>query len=201
MKSIQIEIKTERHLAPEQRRELNNLLEEAFKDDVDPGYPWAQPTIHVLGYADGQMAGYAGILEREILVGGRKIQVAGITDVATDVQFRGQGWARIIMKVAGGFISGQGRCQFVMIFCNEELVPLYESCGFHKIEAPLFIHSEDRRFQINEIKMVQAVVREKELDGENLAGKTKPPLEEKATSVAKPEQWPAGEIDLLGLPW
>jgi GNAT superfamily N-acetyltransferase len=201
MISIQIEIKSEAHLAPEQRRELDALLKEAFKDDVDPGYHWAQPTIHMLAYTGGRLVSYAGILERQILVGGRRILAAGITDVATDVNFRGQGWAHIIMKAVLGFVSGQGRCQFLMLFCNKELVPLYESCGYRKIEAPLFIHSEGRRFQINEIKMILPITKMDEGDGEDMAGGKNNHYKEKAAYSASQERWPEGEIDLLGLPW
>ncbi len=149
-------------------------MTESFKDDVNPGYQWAQPTIHALAYVDGKLACHAGILGREIRVGGKSINVAGITDVATDVFFRRKGCARKIMKAVEKSLKMEGLYRFAMLFCNAGLLPLYESVGYRRIAAPLFIHSEGRRFQIDDVKLALPLTA---------------------------DEWPQGEIDLLGLPW
>jgi aminoglycoside 2'-N-acetyltransferase I len=171
---MDIEFFLKDELTPVQRRDLTALMEEAFKDDGDHGYAWAQPNMHALGYANRKLACNAGILDREILVGDRRIFVAGVTDVATNVFFRGQGCAQIVMKAVENHLKMEGRYRFALLFCNAGLLPLYESCGYCRIEAPLFIHSDGRRMRIDEIKMFLP-----------LTG----------------EEWPQGEIDLLGLPW
>lgn len=174
MPDLEITFKTETEMRPEERKELERLLVEAFKDDGDPGYDWAQPNIHVLGWKNGRLASYAGILEREILAGGKKMLIAGITDVATRADCLRQGLAKKMVLAAGDYLRTKKMHKFVLLFCNPPLVPFYESCGYRLIDAPLFILSEGRRFRINEIKMTLP------LDGSS---------------------WPDGEIDLQGLPW
>lgn len=149
-------------------------MAESFKDDVNPGYQWAQPAIHTLAFADGKLASHAGILGREILVGGNRIYVAGVTDVATGVSFRRKGCARTVLKAVENHLKMEGVCMFALLFCDASLLPLYESCGYRRIAAPLFIHSEGRRFQIDDVKLAHPLTA---------------------------DEWPLGEIDLLGLPW
>jgi GNAT superfamily N-acetyltransferase len=171
---VEINIIPKENLSTDQKRDLEALLTESFKDDVNPGYQWAQPAIHVLAYAAGKLACHAGILGREILVGGNKIHIAGVTDVATEGSLRRKGFARSVLKAMENYLKTEGVCMFALLFCDARLLPLYQGCGYRRITAPLFIHSEGRRFQIDDVKLALPLTA---------------------------DEWPQGEIDLLGLPW
>ncbi|MHC1781166.1 MAG: GNAT family N-acetyltransferase [Anaerolineaceae bacterium] len=94
-------------------------------------------------------------------------------NVATHPDWQRNGIAHVLVRVAGEALRKSG-CAFAMLFCEEKLLPYYEKCGYHRVESPLFIRSEGRRLEIHEVMMAIP-----------LAG----------------EEWPEGEIDLLGLPW
>jgi GNAT superfamily N-acetyltransferase len=172
--NFEIKITEDVGLDSDQKEEIDALLMEAFADDGDPGYEWAQPTLHVAAHVDGLLASHVGVLTREITVGRERIRVAGVSDVGTRADFRRQGLAKKLMLAAEAHLRQAGEHEFAFLFCNPELVKYYAGCGYLRVEAPLFIESRGERFAIDEIKMVLSL---------------------------GSREWPEGEIDLLGLPW
>jgi GNAT superfamily N-acetyltransferase len=172
--SIDIQIKPNDSLSPPQLQEIDALLKLAFKDEVDSGFDWDQPGLHVTASDSGKLISHVGILFRQIQVGSQMVRVGGISDVGTHPDWRCRGIAHILLKAAGEYLRKDGKYQFAMLFCNESLIHYYASLAYKKVDAPLFITSRGKHIQINEIKMILPFF-----------GNT----------------WPEGEIDLLGLPW
>lgn len=171
---IDIQFKPHSSISEPQLQEIDALLKLAFMDEVDSGFDWDQPNLHLTAISVDKVVSHVGMLSRQIQVGSQIVSVGGISDVATHPDWRRRGIAYILMKFAGDYLRKARQHQFAMLFCNESLIHYYEACGFHKTDAPLYITSRGKRLKLEEIKMIMPI------DG----------------SI-----WPEGEIDLLGQPW
>ena len=122
-----------------------------------------------------EVVAVTGLLFREVLVEGRPVTVAGIGGVATDSRHRNRGCARQLVDTALRFAHDQRGARFGLLQCAPDLVPFYEERGWRQVPDPLVC---------------------RQCDGE-LYGSPEQPMVTELDSAP----WPAGLIDMNGLPW
>lgn len=94
-------------------------------------------TIHVI--EDRQKVICCGtiVIEHKLLHNFGK--VGHIEDIITDLEFRGQGLGKKIIKSLVDYGHQQG-CYKIILDCSNDKIPFYEKCGFIKKEHQMVIY-------------------------------------------------------------
>jgi GNAT superfamily N-acetyltransferase len=167
----EVKINSVSDLPSEQRKELEKWFQEEFGNRP---YKWTPPNWYVTAWIENTLIGRAGIIERDVLVGKRTLRVGGISGIITRPKWRRLGVASAIIDKAVAFIKDELGAQFGLLLSKGEVAPLYTRLGWKPVEGPTTF--------------------------EQPSGPTTYP---KLTMVipCSNDEWPAGEIDLCGLPW
>jgi GNAT superfamily N-acetyltransferase len=136
-------------------------------------YVWEEPRRIVLARDRDVVAGHAGMFEREVSVGALPVRVGGIGGVVTHEAYRRSGVARAMLEQAVTTFRSD-RLQFALLLCREEVVPVYESSGWRRVDVTTRFQQPDGPAIYPRVTMVI-----------DLAGRA----------------WPAGDVDMAGLPW
>ena len=168
----EVKINSDADLSSVERKKLEEWFQEEF--DNRP-YKWTPPNWYATAWIDHlTLIGRAGIIERDVLVGQASIRVGGISGIITRPKWRRHGVASAIIDKAVAFIKDELGAQFSLLLSKEEVAPLYTRLGWKPVEGPTTF--------------------------EQPSGPTTYP---KLTMVipCSDYKWPAGTIDLCGLPW
>lgn len=180
MSDIEIQFIPHADLTPELQREFDALDRLAFgemifeEDHKFFGIQWASPDWMALGFLQGQLCTQLCIPKREILVGSEKIIVAGLGGMATHPEFQHQGAGTTLLSATEKFMRDTIQVPFGLLVCAEDVRPFYEhSCWKVAADFLYFRQDQQRRVLKSCVMTLQLTDR----------------------------PWPAGDIDLCGLPW
>lgn len=132
------------------------------------------PEWYALGFLEKEPVTHAGILHRNIIIGGTPLQIGGISFVVTEPDFRGRGYARVIMDQAIAFVKDDLGLSFCLLTCKPRLESLYTGWGWQTVPGPTVFMQPSGPRGCGGLTMIYRCT-------------------EKA--------WPDGKIDLCGLPW
>jgi predicted acetyltransferase len=138
------------------------------------GTKWAAADWTVMVWEDDDLVTNVHIVERTVKVGGQSLRLGGIGNVATKVEWRKRGYATQAGKVAWDFLHDPLKVDFGLMIATENMIPGYEKRGWKVVAQSMWIEQPDGK-QIFTIPVM-------------------------VLPVCK-QDWPAGEIDLCGLPW
>jgi GNAT superfamily N-acetyltransferase len=156
------------------RRAIDEIDRQAFTGE-DMGLTWSTPEWYVTGRLDDEIVSIVGILQRDCLLDGQPLRLAGISGVATLLQYRRRGFASTLMRAAGDFMREHFDAGFALLLCAPTTMPMYARVGWQVIQGPmLFSQPDGSRHSFEEILMVL---------------------------LLRDTPWPGGAIDLCGLPW
>jgi predicted GNAT family N-acyltransferase len=143
---------------------------------VAEGLTWSEKRRHVgIRAPDGRLLAVAGTTIAEVVVGaGRRFDVLGIGGVFVTRAARGRGF---VARLLAGLLEGgdEARPERAMLFCRSELAGLYRKQGFRAIEA--------------------------RVTAAQPAGRIEMPLRAMWRPLAAELQWPAGAVEVCGLPF
>src|SRR5438552_18647981 len=114
------------------------------------------------------------IFTRDVVAGKERARVAGIGSVVTKAEHRKQGIATAMLERAASVMRDQLDVEFGMLICRGEVAPVYVKSGWVRVEG-------STRFW-------------------QPSGMVIYPYETMVLKLGERE-WPAGAIDLNGLPW
>jgi aminoglycoside 2'-N-acetyltransferase I len=162
---------------------LRQLFDAEYLEEFGPWTPglpygYAAHETHIIATEDERIVSHVGFESRQIDVGTSSLLVAGTGGVLTPPTHRGAGLARATMRHAQQAMNAAG-ADFGYLGCAEEVVGFYEASGWTRISAPERHLTRDRG------------------NVEHPAGQ--PILI--CPGRRHIGQWPAGTIDLHGLPW
>jgi GNAT superfamily N-acetyltransferase len=165
-------------IEPQTRKEIE-ILDHLAYSDAKPGkenWPseWANPSWMILGRLDGLLVSQLCLLKREILVGGKKVETAGVGGVATHPDWQRKGFAKQLMHYTETILRNELQCPFALLLCDGMPCSIYRNAGW-KDAAEYIVYREDRI---------------------SYPFKTNVMVFETSKST-----FPQGEIDLCGLPW
>ena len=135
---------------------------------------WAPADWRVLVYADGQLVTFLKVTERVISVGDRQVKVGGMGDLITLPEWRGKGLASLAMQHLDEELLKHPDLEFGVLMCVPALVPYYSRFGWQAVPEPIVYEQAWGKETSPEVTMVL-------------------PL--------RGQPWPAGPIDIMGLPW
>lgn len=121
-------------LTPDLEAGIARLLAVCFPTDFG-GRSYFQTRHHLrLVYRpEGVVRGHMALQFRSMRLGGRLITVAGLAEVATDPDFRGQGVAATILQAAIAEVRASP-AEALMLF---GVARLYAAAGFRKVANPM----------------------------------------------------------------
>jgi GNAT superfamily N-acetyltransferase len=183
MTDLNISFLSSIEITPELERQIDNLDRLAFSGEEhtaeSDSIAWATHEWMALGcLGDGTtpdaLATQFCLLKREILVDGQPVWVAGVGGVATRPEWQRRGLASQLLRAAQAFMRDEIRVPFGLLICADERQHFYASCGWQSVAQTLNFTQDGRQRALKTCVMVL-------------------PLADQV--------WPAGEIDLRGLPW
>jgi GNAT superfamily N-acetyltransferase len=173
---VRIDLRRFEELSEHESEALASLRGEI--DFGTPPYEWtpaAERPWRFLVWDDDRLVAHVGVMDRTIRVGGEPLEVAGVYSVMTRPADRGKGYASAALRRAAEFMRDElPRAQHGLLVCIDERVPFYGRLGWQRIDAPVEFDQPGGR-QVNEINTMVLPLR------------------------GRP--WPAGDVDLCGLPW
>lgn len=163
-------------LTPELQQEFDALDHLAFGEIGGElsSIQWATPHWMVLGFLPGQLVTQLCIPVREIAVGGEKVRVAGLGGMATHPNFQHRGLGSALLAATEAFMRDTIQVPFGLLICADETCPFYERSHWQIAADFLYFKQDQQRRMLKTCVMAL-------------------PLTD--------HPWPAGEIDLCGLPW
>lgn len=180
MKELQIRFIPQADITPALHREIDELDRLAFSDehpDADPEFStiqWATPDWMGLGFLQGMIVTQLCLPKREILVDDEKVRVAGVGGMATHPDFQHQGLGSALLKSTEIFMRADLWMPFGLLICADETRPFYERSRWQFASDFLYYNQQSQRRLLKTCVMILQLT---------------------------DRVWPAGEIDLCGLPW
>ncbi|WP_159825763.1 GNAT family N-acetyltransferase [Arthrobacter sp. 9AX] len=179
-----LELRWTTQLSASDYADMAVLFDSEYEDEWGPwnpkqGYGYARGELHCLVRDGGNLVGYAASARRFVAVGKGEVVVAGIGGVLTAAATRGQRIGHGMMSSLQEAMRGDAPAEFGLLGCREEVVPFYQSCGFVLVES--LIRDVSPRDAMTVIESA----------GPTLV----------CAGTKSIEAWPAGTIDLRGLPW
>jgi aminoglycoside 2'-N-acetyltransferase I len=147
--------------------------------DPDQPYGYAPHDVHIIARRGASVVGHVGWERRVIGVGTADVTVAGVGGVLISPRARGDRVGARLMVRATESMAAAGDVRFGYLGCREEVVPFYESCGWHRIAA---------------------VERSIGRTGASVEQPVGPPILTLPLDEHGPA-WPSGTIDLRGRAW
>lgn len=138
------------------------------------GTKWAAADWTVMVWEDEDLVTNVHIVDRVIQVGDQQVRLGGIGNVATKVEWRKRGYARSALKTAQNFLRDPLKVDFGMMIATEPMVARYEKMGWKMAAQSMRVDQPDGKTTLNYPVMILPVCK---------------------------QEWPAGAIDLCGLPW
>jgi hypothetical protein len=170
---LSVEIRFAEALADEERQALFGWGRNIFGIE-DAGYSWRPKTFHFITEEDGRVLSHVGVIKTSVRVGGREVTVGGVGGVVTIPEAQVRHLVHAAMLQADEFICRELGAEFGMLFCLPRLAPFYARQGWRLVED--------------------------EVEIEQPAGKVTWPYQ----IMVKPcgeREWPAGRVEVGGLPW
>jgi aminoglycoside 2'-N-acetyltransferase I len=123
---------------------------------------------------EGELIGRLGIFDREVEVAGTRMRVGGIGGVNTKSEGRFRDIVHNLLTCATAFMRDELGVKFGLLFCRREVAPVYAKLGWTRVDGPtLFMQP---------------------------SGITTYPRDTMILRFTE-QDWPAGTIDICGLPW
>jgi predicted GNAT family N-acyltransferase len=170
---VGVEIRLEKSLTDEERRTLFQWGENIFGVE-DALLRWRPKELHLIVEDEGRAVAHIGVVQTTVRVGGREVSVGGVGGVVSVPEARGRGHVHAGMLRADAFMCEELKVEAGMLFCLERLVAFYARQGWQLIEETVEI--------------------------EQPTGTIVSPMR----VMVKPcggSIWPAGKIEVGGLPW
>ena len=88
------------------RARLRAFLDAAFPHFTDEGWSHCLGGVHVLATRDGELAGHASVVGRQLIAGGRTLRTGYVEAVATGAAHRRQGVGTAVMAEVERLVTG-----------------------------------------------------------------------------------------------
>jgi GNAT superfamily N-acetyltransferase len=168
---MEIDVYSRNDLSSGRRAEL----EEWFRSEFGHiPYQWANPDWYVLALMDSVLISRLSIVRHVVSVGEQPVPVGGIGGVITHPKWRGCKIASAALKKVVEFITSELNVEFILLLCRQKVAPVYARLGWKPVDGPTIFWQRGRKLTYPELTMILECGR-------------------------KP--WPAGPIDVCGLPW
>ena len=167
------EIRFAETLTDEERQSLFGWGKDIFGLE-DAAFRWRSKELHFITEEDGRALSHVGLVRAKVRAGGREVTVGGVGGVVTVPEAQGRHLVHAGMRQAAEFICRELGADFGMLFCLPRLEPFYARQGWQALEE--------------------------EVEIDQPAGKVVWPYRVMVLPCGEPV-WPAGRVEVGGLPW
>jgi hypothetical protein len=140
----------------------------------DADYRWRPKDYHLITEEGGRPVSHVGLIRTTVAAGGLDITVGGVGGVVTVPEAQGRRYVHAAMRRAAEFMCGELGVEFGMLFCLPRLAPFYARQGWQMVED--------------------------EVEIEQPSGKVVWPYHVMVLPCGG-RRWPAGRVEVGGLPW
>jgi GNAT superfamily N-acetyltransferase len=178
---MQVILKPRAEMAPAEIQEFWDLEDIVHPNGFDgpaelADVVWADPEWDICVRDEaGQMISHAGILERDALLNGEPVRIAGIAEMLTHPSYRRQGYGAAALREAARFMGEELRSPFALLVCPLTAIPFYSALGWQRFEGTVIAEVEAGMAAFAESAWMVLPI-----------------------STATP---PDGTLDLQGIPW
>ncbi|MDD4051704.1 MAG: GNAT family N-acetyltransferase [candidate division Zixibacteria bacterium] len=138
MSDLKFDINTVNELTPELAGFIQRANEREFGDD---SMVYAIPQWYVLGFLQDKPMAQAGVLQRTISVHQKPLLIAGVGFLITEPEYRGRGFATVIIEEAIAFVRNKLELPFGLLTCKPRLETLYSGMGWKTVDGPTSLSS------------------------------------------------------------
>ena len=170
---MSVEIRYAEELTEEERQALFFWGKDIWGLE-DREYRWRPKDHHFVTEEDGRPLSHVGVIKTTVGVGGREVTVGGVGGVVTVPEAQGRHLVHAAMRQAQEFICHELGADFGMLFCLPRLEPFYARQGWRAVGD--------------------------EVEIEQPAGPVVWPYRVMVRPCGERE-WPAGRVEIGGLPW
>ncbi len=138
---MQVILKPRSEMAQTEIEEFWNLEDIVYPNGFDgpaelKGVRWADPAWDICVRDDtGRLISHAGILERDALLDGKPVRIAGIAEMLTHPEFRRQGYGAAALREAAAFMRDELRTPFALLVCPLSAIPFYAALGWQRFNG------------------------------------------------------------------
>jgi len=100
------------------------------------GTRWVTPDWAVMVWEDEDMVSNVHIIERTVTVGGQRVHLGGIGNIATKVEWRKRGYTTEALKVAVNILHDPLKVDFGLMISTEQMISRYEETGWKLVAGP-----------------------------------------------------------------
>ncbi len=170
----EIIIKRSAEMTAEENTQVDAVSGLAYAGQGPNDIDWCSSDWMVMAKRDGQVVSLLSVVKREILAGTQHVLVGGIGGVATHPDFQRQGLAGDVLRAAAALIRDELGAPFGLLVCHPRLLHYYGKYGWQRVSGPMQFDWRGQKRTWHEETMILPLVN---------------------------QPWPAGIIDLCGLPW
>ena len=128
------------------KSKLENFIEGEFGHiPIVKETEWAKPDWTIILHQNNKIANFYNIIEREIFIDETNVKIAGINNVITPKEFRGNGYASKVLRETEDLIFEDLKSQLGVLLCADDLVPFYKRLKWYKIDCPVYFEQSDRK--------------------------------------------------------
>lgn len=124
------------HATDTLKHEINALLHQVWPDDsslpettIPEAHDKELNARSFYSYKDGKLVSYAAVVHKTIQHDGQTYNIAGLSCVATDPEYQGQGLGLRTVAAATQWIEKQSDIDFGIFTCQPSLAPFYNHSG------------------------------------------------------------------------
>ena len=172
-RELGVEIRFAEALTDDERQALFGWGKDIFGVE-DSRYRWRPKEYHFVTEEDGCPLSHVGVIKTTVKAGGREVTVGGIGGVVTVPEAQGRRYVYAAMLRAVEFMCNDLGVNAGMLFCLERLAPFYARQGWQLLED--------------------------ETEFDQPSGRIVSPYRVMVLPCGGYE-WPAGRVEVAGLPW
>ena len=145
---MHVTLKPRSEMAWSEIEDLSKLDDIVYPNGFDgpaelEGVTWDDPTWDICVHDNtGQLISHAGILERDALLDGEPIRIAGIAEMLTHPEFRRQGYGAAALREAASFMRDELRAPFALLVCPLAAIPFYGALGWQRFNGTIIAEVE-----------------------------------------------------------
>ena len=138
---MQVILKPRSEMEPAEIEEFWNLEDIVYPNGFDgpaelKGVAWDDPSWDICVRDDtGRLICHAGVLERDALLDGKPIRIAGIAEMLTHPEFRRRGYGAAALREAARFMRDELRAPFALLVCPLAAIPFYSALGWQRFNG------------------------------------------------------------------
>lgn len=99
---------------------------------------WSQPDFTVTYTEEKKLVSFYNIVQRDVFFDEKLVAVAGINNVITLPEFRGQGYSSKLLDSTKYFLFDELTVDYGLLLCAKELIPFYKKLGWFDVDSKVF---------------------------------------------------------------